>query len=120
MEYLEIAIKLTIAISVLNVWLIRFGNSTQWRGGNAQNMKDEFSAYGLPIWFMYVIGALKVLLSLLLILSIWYGSLELYAAGGMAFLMIGAVVMHLKVKDPIKKSFPAALFLTLSIAVLLI
>lgn len=120
MEYVEIVLKLIIGLSVLNVWLLRAGKQTPWRGGSAANMKEEFATYGLPAWFMTVIGALKVLLSIGLIASIWYPALELYTAGGIALLMLGAVTMHIKVSDPIKKSFPAALFLVLSVAIILL
>jgi hypothetical protein len=120
MEYVEIVLKLIIGLSVLNVWLLRAGKSTPWRGGEAKNMKEEFSTYGLPSWLMSVIGTLKVLLSIGLIISIWYPALELYTAGGIGFLMLGAVAMHIKVSDPIKKSFPAAFFLVLSVVIILL
>jgi len=38
---------------------------------------------------------------------------------GMAALMIGALVMHLKVKDPLRKSLPALLLLVLSLSIAL-
>ena len=120
MEYLEIVLKLIIGLSVLNVWLLRAGKSTPWRGGTAKNLKEEFASYGLPAWFMTVVGVLKVLLSVGLITSIWYPSIELYTAGGIGLLMVGAISMHVKVSDPIKKSFPAAFFLVLSVAIILL
>ncbi|MEP2772062.1 MAG: DoxX family protein [Fulvivirga sp.] len=120
LDYVEIALKCIIGLSVLNVWLIRSSQSTQWRGADAQNIKEEFAAYGLPSWFMVVVGTLKVVLSIGLMASIWYPMLELYCAGGIAVLMLGAVGMHIKVSDPLKKSFPAALFLVLSVIILLI
>ncbi len=118
MEYFETALKLIVGISVLNVWLLRFGKATKWRGGNATNMKEEFAFYGLPGWMMNVVGVLKIALSLALIASIWYPSLETYAALGIAFLMFGAVTMHLKVKDPLLKSLPASTFLILSVLII--
>jgi len=39
------------------------------------------------------------------------------AAYGMAVLMLGAIVMHFKVKDPLKKSLPAFTMLLLSLIV---
>jgi len=39
------------------------------------------------------------------------------AAGLVAVLMLGAVVMHLKVGDPLKKALPAVLVLALSAAI---
>jgi len=120
MEYLTIALKLIVGLSILNVWLFRSGKETQWRGGDAGNLEEEFKAYGLPKWFMWTIGGLKILLAVALIASIYYAELEIYAAYGIAFLMLGAVGMHIKVKDPIKKSFPAFTFLVLSLAIALL
>ena len=120
MEYIIIAIKLVVGLSILNVWLVRGSKSTQYRGGDAGNIKEEFKAYGLPVWFMYVIGTLKVILAILLIASIYFPSVELIAAYGIAFLMLGAVSMHLKIKDPLKKAFPAFTFLVLSLVIALL
>lgn len=117
MEYLIIALKLIVGLSILNVWLFRSGKQTQWRGGDAGNLEEEFKAYGLPVWFMWTVGGLKVLLAVGLLASIYYTVLEPYAAYGIAFLMLGAVSMHIKVKDPLKKSFPAFTFLVLSLAI---
>jgi len=120
MEYLHLALKLIISLSILNVWLLRAGKSTPWRGANAASLKAEFSAYGLPSWFLPVAGAVKILLSIVLIASVWYPEFENYAAGGIALMMLGAVIMHVKVNDPLKKSFPAALFLVLSLALIIL
>lgn len=117
MYYLEIALKLIVSLSILNVWLLRANKSTPYRGGQANSIKEEFEVYGLPGWFVGVIGVLKVGLALALIASIWLSVLEMYSALGIAFLMLGAVIMHIKVSDPIKKAFPAALFLILSVTI---
>ena len=108
-------VKIFIAISIVNVWFLRFNKSTQWRGGSSSSMKEEFETYGLSNSFMYIIGALKLLCALLLVISIWYPEFTTPAAAGMAVLMAGAVSMHLRVKDPLKKSFPAFSFLLLSL-----
>jgi hypothetical protein len=79
-------------------------------------MQEEFQAYGLPLWFMRLIGVVKPLLAALLIAGIWYNPLIRPAATGMLLLMLGAVLMHIKVKDPVKKSLPAASLLMLSIS----
>lgn len=117
MEYLIIALKVIVGLSILNVWLIRANKSTAWRGGDAGNMVDEFKAYGLPVWFMWVVGSLKVILALLLLISIFYSQVEAIAAYGIAILMLGAVAMHIKIGDPLKKSFPAFTFLVLSVLI---
>jgi hypothetical protein len=81
-------------------------------------MKAEFAAYGLSEPMVYLIGALKVLSALSLILSIWIPSLALPAASVMAFLMLGAIFMHFKIKDPLIKSLPAFIFLLLSLLIM--
>lgn len=117
MEYVEIALKLIVGLSILNVWLLRAKKSTAWRGGDANNIVEEFEAYGLPKWFMYTIGTVKSILATLLLVSIFYPQVELIAAYGIAALMAGAVGMHIKIGDPLKKSLPAFTFLVLSLAI---
>ncbi|WP_158850111.1 DoxX family protein [Algibacter sp. L1A34] len=120
MEYLIIIIKIGIALSIINVWLFRINKSTSWRGNNASSMKEEFKSYGLPEWLMYVVGSLKLLFSLGLLASIFYSSLAAPSAFGIAFLMLIAIIMHIKIGDPIKKSLPAFIFLSLSLIVALV
>jgi uncharacterized membrane protein YphA (DoxX/SURF4 family) len=120
MEWIPIVIQLIIAVSIFNVWILRFGKATSWRGGSAQNMKEEFSAYGLPNWFMILTGSLKIILAILLIVGIWMPVLIRPAAIGMGVLMLGAIIMHFKVKDPLLKSLPAFTFLVLSLILLFI
>lgn len=112
--YLIILVKAFIFISIVNVWFFRFGKPTSWRAENANSMKEEFNAYGLSETVMYAIGGLKVLFALGILLSIWYDNLAIPSAIGMLLLMLGAIIMHLKISDPIKKSFPALSFLILS------
>ena len=100
-------LQLIISIGLINVWLFRFNKTTKYRGGSAKNMKEEFIAYGLPEWSMYFVGFVKVAIAIMLIISIWVEELLLYNLIVLAALMIAAVFMHLKVKDPIKKSYPA-------------
>ena len=100
-------LQLVIAIGLINVWLFRFNKVTEYRGGDAKNMEEEFAAYGLPIWLMYFVGATKVAIAVMLIVSFWIEQLLVYNLIALAALMIAALLMHVKVKDPIKKSYPA-------------
>jgi len=52
--------QITLSLILLNVWLLRFNQSTAYRGGGASSMRLEFAAYKLPAWSLYVVGALKV------------------------------------------------------------
>mgnify|MGYP001245205856 FL=1 len=103
-ENLPLILQLIISVGLINVWLFRFNKVTEYRGGGANNMKEEFQAYGLPIWLMYVVGFLKIAIAIMLIVSIWIKELLEYNLWLLSVLMFGAVLMHLKVKDPIKKS----------------
>ena len=116
-EYFKIAAQIVIALSIYNVWFLRFNKPTIFRGKDASNMKEEFIAYGLPSWFVGVIGFLKVALATMLIVGIFINSLIYPAAIGMAILMFGAILMHIKVNDEVLKSLPAAIFLTLSLLI---
>ena len=115
MEWLVIACQLVIALGLLNVWLLRTGKPTPWRGGDAKNMREEFAVYGLSPGFMKVIGFLKVTLAGCLIIGLWVHVVTRPAAIGVAALMLGAVAIHLKVKDPLQRSLPAFTLLVLSI-----
>jgi hypothetical protein len=117
MDVIVLISQIIIALGIFNVWVLRFGKATSWRGGGAQNMKEEFAVYGLPVWFMGLIGFLKVLFAVLLILGIWFPVLKMPAASGMAILMLGAIAMHFKAGDPLKKSLPAFTMLVLSLIV---
>ena len=112
-------LQIAAALGLLNVWLLRFQQSTPYRGGNARSMREEFAIYGLPGWFAYVIGTLKVGSALCLIAGLWLRFLVFPAALLIAILMLGALAMHLKVRDPLRKSMPALVMLALSIAICL-
>lgn len=117
METVVIILQVIIALGIFNVWLLRFGKSSGWRGGDASNMKEEFAVYGLPAWFVYVVGGLKLLAAVLLVVGIWYPPVVMPAALTVAVLMLGAVAMHAKVGDPPKRSLPAFTLLVLSLIV---
>lgn len=111
MEAFRIILQLVVALSIINVWLIQPNKATKWRGGKSKTIMEEFKVYGLPQWVFYTIGFLKLTLSIMLIFSIWYDVLLIPASLGLAALLLGSVLMHIKIKDPLYKSFPAALFL---------
>lgn len=118
MEYLRIALQLIVALSLLNVWLLQNKKPSRWRGGNATTLIEEFKVYGLPIWLFYVVGFLKVGLSIVLLVGIFYPFLIQPAAIGLAVLLLGSIVMHLKIKDPLIKSIPAFLFLMMCLLII--
>jgi len=113
MNYLVIAFQVIVGISILNVWLLQKNKATRWRGGSATTILEEFEEYGLSKTLCYITGFLKVTLAILLVAAIWYPILKQPAALGLATLLAGSIIMHIKIKDPLLKSFPAALFLVM-------
>jgi hypothetical protein len=117
MDTVQITAQWIVGLGILNVWLLRSGKATSFRGGEAKNMKEEFAVYGLPPWFMYLIGACKIPLALMLLAATWIPAWAGPAALGMAVLMAGAVSMHIKVKDSFTKAAPSVTVLALSILI---
>ena len=113
MEILTSVLQVVIGLGILNVWMLRFGKSTAWRGGDAKNMREEFAFYGLPPWFMWLVGGAKVLCAVLLLGGLFVPALVRPAAAALGVLMLGAVCMHVKVRDPLKKALPSIAMLIL-------
>ena len=80
-------------------------------------MKEEFVFYGLPLQLVYVVGALKIAIALCFIAGLWLHFLVVPAALLLCLLMFGALAMHVKVRDPLRKSLPALAVLLLSVAI---
>lgn len=115
--FIQIA-QIIVGLGLLNVWLVRFNKKTEYRGGTASSMKEEFAAYGLPQWFCYLVGGLKIISGILLLVGVAVPGLALYPACVVSILMLGALAMHIKVHDPLKKSVPAAIVLTLCLLII--
>lgn len=119
MEWLSLTnlLQIIVGLGLLNVWLVRRGSSTSYRGGAAKTLQEEFATYGLPGFAFYLVGALKVGAALVLIAGVFVALPVQAAAALVAVLMLGAVAMHFKVGDPLVKSLPAVLMLAMSAAI---
>jgi hypothetical protein len=117
MDLLRIILQVVVGLGILNVWLIRANWATGYRGGEAKTLKEEFATYGLPSWFFYLIGTLKILCALAILAGIWFPLLATFGGAGLAVLMAGAFSMHLKVKDPFSKAVPSLAMLAMSVAI---
>lgn len=98
----SIIAQLIVAGSILFVWIFRF-----------DNIVKEFNQYGLNTITRSMVGATKIALSTLLIAGIWYPSLILFPALGLAFLMLSAQYFHYKISNPMQKRLPSFLLLVL-------
>jgi|TARA_B110000438_G_C15809138_1_gene648798 uncharacterized membrane protein YphA (DoxX/SURF4 family) len=119
METIGLIAQIGAALWILNVWILRFNKETEYRGGDAKNMREEFDAYGFPSKTVYLIGATKISLAVLLLIGIWVDPLVRPAAAGLGLLMVGAIGMHIRVGDHLKKSAPAISVLVLSVLALI-
>ena len=114
MKYIGRIAQVGAALWIYNVWFHRFNKDTGYRGGEATNMREEFAEYGFPPPAMYAIGATKVGLATALLAGIFVPKFVRPAAIALAAFMLGAIGMHMKVKDPIKRATPAMTVFALS------
>jgi len=95
------------ALWIMNVWTRRFNRDTGYRVGGATNMKEEFAVYGLSEPAMYVVGATKVGLASAMLMGLAVPRLTRPASAGLAAFMLGAIGMHVKAGDSVKRYLPA-------------
>lgn len=117
---LSMILQVIVGLGLLNVWLVRSQTATAYRGGNATSLKEEFHAYGLPDWLFYLVGTLKIGAAIAFLVGLWVPALVQPAAAVVLVLMLGALAMHIKVKDPWSKSLPAFLVLVMVAAILVL
>lgn len=102
MKNLIILAQLTVAISVVYVWIFRF-----------ENVAKEFKQFGLSDITRNFVGAAKISLSTLFVVAIWYSSLVLFPALLMGLFMVAAQYFHFKIKNPFIKHLPSLILLIL-------
>ena len=120
MKIIARAAQAVAGLWILNVWFNRFDKDTGYRGGGATNMREEFAEYGFSENAMYAVGAAKVGLATAMLAGLVKPKLTRPASAGLALFMVGAIGMHLKVKDPPIKSLPAFLMLLMSAGLLVL
>ena len=97
-----------VAITVLSAWTYRLNLETIYRGGDAKNMIEEFSAYGLTQTTMVVVGVFKVVLALMLLLGLKFKKLIVPAALGMALFMTCLLYTSPSPRDRQKSRMPSS------------
>lgn len=85
----------------MNVWFLRSGKDTPYRGGRAADLKAEFKAYGLPTAAFYLVGILKVGAALALLAGIFLPQLVRPAAA------VGGLVRRQLGQGPLRKPHTA-------------
>ena len=64
---------------------------------------ENFQRFGYPQWFRVVTGALEVLGGLGLLIGIWIPWLAALASAGLTLVMLGAILTHLRIREPLQK-----------------
>ena len=106
MHDLTISLQALVAASVFFVWVVRY-----------DNIIAEFKQYGLPNWLRDLVGILKLTFALLLLIGIERKALAVAGGLGIAALMAGAFVTHLRVKNSPAKMAPCLSLLVLSLMI---
>jgi hypothetical protein len=99
---ISIIAQITVALSIVIVWVFRFNN-----------VEKEFKQYGLSDLTRNIVGASKLSLSTLLVAGIWYSDLVLIPALLLAFFMLSAQYFHFKVGNTMQKKLPSLVLLIL-------
>jgi putative oxidoreductase len=86
----------------------------------AQSQKGEFKRFGYPLWFMYLTGILESIGALGMIVGVFSPVWKVPAGLLLAAVMVGAILTHVRVKDPDKKLMPATVLFLLALAVIAI
>ena len=104
MENIALLSQIIVSISVIIVWIFRY-----------DNIVIEFKQYKLSDLLRNIVGAAKISLATMLILGIWHKELLIGSSLAMAFLMVCALLAHVKVKNPWPKFVPSFILLVLSL-----
>lgn len=104
MEFISDLGKIFVPVSIFFVWVVRY-----------ENIVKEFKQYSLPDWIRDLVGILK--LSFALMIATGDGYLLKVGTGGIAALMLAALMMHVKIKNPPQKMLPALTLLILSLVI---
>ena len=87
-------LKTVVLVAIFFVWVIRY-----------DNIVKEFISYGYPEWLRDLVGIFKLSFAVMLMSH----NVEVVQVGsiGIALLMTGALVTHLRCKSPVFKMLPS-------------
>lgn len=86
--------------------------------GSEMQRKAFSETYHYSLGLMYFIGAMEALGALGLLVGYWVPILSVLAATGLAIIMIGAVLTHVRIHDTANHTSPAFVLLILTLVVL--
>jgi hypothetical protein len=117
---LLVLIQVIVSFTILNVWLFRAEKPSKFRGSTAKNLREEFTQYGLNEKIYKTIKFVKPALAIILLSGTFIPYCTLIGASGLAFLMLGSIYMHFKVRDQFYKYLPAIILFIMCVAILIL
>ncbi|WP_211748776.1 DoxX family protein [Paenibacillus sp. Marseille-Q4541] len=106
-------IIVSIVLQSLLILAFFFSGISKITGAKMQ--VETFSHLGLPQWFRFATGFIALAGVIGLIIGFWNEAILTIAALWLACIMLGAVLFHIRSKDPINKMIPAAVLMILAL-----
>ena len=94
------SIPIIIVQVVLGLLFVSIGSMTV---AGRKMFVENFRHFGYPQWFRVVIGSLEVLGGLGLLIGIWLPWLAALASAGLTLVMLGAILTHVRIREPLQK-----------------
>ena len=104
-SFIEV-LKIIVTVSMFFIWFVRY-----------DNIKKEFKEYKFPRWFRDVVGILKISFCVMLHSSI--DQIIVIGSLGIIILMLGAVITHIRMRNPFRK-YIASVTMSLIISIILL
>lgn len=101
-DSLLLALKFIVAGSIFFVWVVRY-----------DNIIKEFESYGLGSQLRDFVGILKLSSSAMLFSS--DSKVVMVGASIIVFLMMAALVTHIKIRNPLKKMAPSLVLMSFGV-----
>jgi len=84
----------------------------------SESMRGEFARYGLEN-LRVLTGVLEILAGAGLLVGLWWPFALQFSSGGLALLMLFALLARIRVGDSIRASLPASVLLVINVLILL-
>lgn len=97
---ISIQIIIIVVQVVLGLLFVLIGSAAV---AGMKMLVENFRRFGYPQWFRVVTGSLEVLGGIGLLIGIWLPWLAELASAGLTLVMLGAVLTHLRTRDPWKE-----------------
>tara|TARA_B110000438_G_scaffold53694_1_gene53860 strand:- start:5507 stop:5860 length:354 start_codon:yes stop_codon:yes gene_type:complete len=99
-------LRILLAVSLFFVWVVRYDNIVK-------EFKDD---YNLPDWLRDLVGIIKLSCAGMILTN--NVQLQIVSLASIAFLMFAAVLVHIKIKNPVQKMIPAIVLLAFCLSML--